>query len=85
MKQLPPDYLFITLPLKSGREIPITNKQLAELEPLYPAVDVEQTVREMKGWLIGNPGRRPSTRMMAFVVSWLKREQEKYGGQEKAR
>ena len=35
----------------------------------------------MKGWLIGHPERRPRRRMMGFVTTWLKREQDEHGGQ----
>lgn len=73
--------IVLTLPLSDGSEFDVRESLVKELEPLYPAVDVQQTLREMKGWLVGNPSRR-KTRSGArkFIVGWLHREQEKHGG-----
>lgn len=74
--------IFISLPLRDGREFPVSAKLVAEFDPLYPAVDVPQTLREMRGWLIGNPSRRKTRRgIMRFITAWLQGEQEKYGRQ----
>jgi len=79
----PPDTspVVIELPMRGTTTFPIRQRTIAELEPLYPAVDVPQTLREMKGWLIGHPERRPRRRMMGFVTTWLKKEQDEHGGQ----
>ena len=64
------------LPLRDGSSYEVPEEFLAELEPLYPAVDVPQTVREMKGWLLGNPEKRKTKKgIKRFIVTWLKREQ----------
>lgn len=76
-----PNPVIIELPTRTNQTFPIHQRTMVELEPLYPAVDVLQTLREMKGWLIGHPERRPRRRMMGFVTTWLKREQDEYGGQ----
>jgi len=72
--------IVLTLPLRDGSEFGVNQSLVSELEPLYPAVDVPQTLREMKGWLVGNPERR-KTRSGArkFITSWLQREQDKHG------
>lgn len=71
----------ITLPLRGGGEFPVRQTFVAELEPLYPAVDVPQTLREMKGWLLGKPERRKTQGgVRAFITHWLKEEQAKHGG-----
>ena len=73
--------IVITLPLRDGSEFEVRQSLLNELEPLYPAVDVPQTLREMKGWLIGKPDRRKTRQgSKAFITTWLKGEQEKHGG-----
>lgn len=70
-----------TLPTNNGREYQVRQSFVAQLEPLYPAVDVPATIREMKGWLLGNPHRRKTPRgTPAFITGWLKREQEKANG-----
>jgi hypothetical protein len=70
-----------TLPLREGGDFQVHQSFIAELEPLYPAVDVAATIGEMKGWLIGHPTRRKTRRgVTAFVTRWLQQEQEKAGG-----
>lgn len=72
--------IILTMPLNNGSEFPIYKSFISELEPLYPAVDVPQTLKEMKGWLIGNPTRRKTrTGVRKFITSWLQKEQEKHG------
>lgn len=70
--------VFIGIPLNDGSEYPITQKTIDELGALYPAVDVPQTFREIRGWSIANQQKR-KTRLgvMRFVASWLQREQNK--------
>lgn len=68
----------ITLPLNDGTEYPVTVEQCHEWAGLYPAVDVIQQLRQMRGWLNANPNRRKTRRgINAFVVNWLSREQDK--------
>lgn len=84
----PPDEspVIQTLPLREGRDFPVRQSLVAELEPLYPAVDVAATLNEMKGWLIGNPDRRKTQRgIRRFITSWLQSEQEKYGAAQASR
>jgi hypothetical protein len=72
----------IELPTREGQNFAVKQALVAELEPLYPAVDVPQTLREMKGWLIGNRDRlKTRKKMNGFITRWLQREQEKHGGQ----
>jgi hypothetical protein len=67
-----------TLPLNDGSEWEIYVSDVDELQPLYPAVDVRQELRSMKGWLIGNPKLRKTRRgIRRFISSWLEGEQDK--------
>ena len=69
------------LPLKSGGEFEVHQSLVAELEPLYPNVDVPATLKEMRGWLLLNESRRKTrTGVKAFIGRWLQTEQEKHGG-----
>lgn len=66
----------ITLPLADGSEHPIPRSLVTDLSGLYPAVDVMQQLRNMRGWLLSNPkNRKTKTGIMRFVTSWLAREQ----------
>ena len=64
------------LPLVDGTDFEISVEMVAELSGLYPAVDVEQQLRNMRGWLLANPkNRKTKAGIMRFVNSWLSREQ----------
>ncbi len=70
---------FIKLPLNTG-EHPVFQRDLEEYRELYPAVDVPQAMRDMRGWLLANPKRRKTSRGIGrFINSWLAREQDKGG------
>ena len=70
----------ILLPLNDGTEYPVSQEQCREWAGLYPAVDVIQQLRKMRGWIDANPARRKTRRgIKAFIVTWLGREQDKVG------
>lgn len=47
---------------------------------LYPAVDILQELRKMKGWLDSNPAKRKTKRgIKRFINGWLAREQDRNG------
>lgn len=57
---------------------PVTGEFVSQMKELYPAVDVEQELRNMKAWLMSNPQRRKTFKgMPKFINSWLAREQDK--------
>lgn len=66
----------IELPLNDGTFFPISQEQCHEWAGLYPAVDVIQQLRNMRGWLDSNPrNRKTKSGIMKFANSWLAREQ----------
>lgn len=70
----------ISLPLNDGTEYPVSEEQCQEWAGLYPAVDVIQQLRNMRGWLDANPAKRKTKRgINAFIVRWLAKEQDKGG------
>jgi phage replisome organizer, putative, N-terminal region len=76
----PPPESIIMLPLNDKSEYPIFQPQLAEWAQLYPAVDVLQELRKMRGWLESNPQKRKTkTGVLRFVNNWLSREQDRGG------
>ena len=74
-----PSKSFIELPTnKTGEVFIVTGKLVQEMKELYPAVDVEQEFRSMKGWLLSNPSNRKTKRgMTRFINNWLSRRQDK--------
>lgn len=72
--------IVIQLPLREGGEFVVRESLVTELEPLYPAVDIRQTLNEMRGWLLGNVSRRKTRGgVRRFITNWLQGEQEKHG------
>lgn len=70
----------IFLPLNDGTDYPVPVEQCQEWAGLYPAVDVIQQLRNMRGWLDANPAKRKTKRgINAFIVRWLAKEQDKGG------
>jgi uncharacterized protein YdaU (DUF1376 family) len=71
---------FVSLILNDKSEYPIHEDQIAEWQGLYPAADVRQELRNMRGWCIANPTKRKTkTGILRFVTSWLADKQNKGG------
>lgn len=76
----PPDPLVITLQLNTGEEYPVSQDSVNEWMELYPAVDIMQCLRNMKGWLLSNPAKRKTARGISrFITTWLQKEQDRGG------
>lgn len=72
--------VIISLLLNDKTEYGVTKSYIDELAELYPAVDIIQELRKMRGWLDSNPDRRKTRRgVKRFINSWLSREQDKGG------
>lgn len=71
---------FISLILRDNSEYPITERQIGEWKALYPAADIEQEFRKMKGWCDSNQSRRKTkSGIKKFINSWLSRSQDQKG------
>ena len=70
----------ISLILNTKDFYDVYKENIEEWKELYPAVDVMQELRKMKGWLDSNPSRRKTKRGISrFINSWLARSQDKGG------
>ena len=68
----------ISLPLNNGTEWPVTTDMVTEWSSLYPAVDVLQELRKMRGWLLSKPQNRKTQRgIRVFITTWLSKEQDR--------
>jgi len=78
----PADPPIVLIPTnRKGEEFPVSKAQADEFAELYPSVNVQQQLREMRAWAIANPDRRKTSNgMLKFVNTWLAREQDKPGG-----
>jgi hypothetical protein len=59
---VPPENIVEKIPLCDKTEFAVTKDFVAELDRLYPAVDPVQTLREIRGWCLGNPKRTKTAR-----------------------
>jgi hypothetical protein len=74
------DNVFIGLQLNDKSLFPIYEDDLVKYRDLYPAVNVEQELRNMVGWIDGNPKRRKTkSGIKKFVNAWLSKEQDQGG------
>lgn len=70
----------IVLPLNTGEGHIVTEDNVREWQELYPAVDVAQALRNMKGWLEGSPrNRKTKSGIGRFIHAWLGKEQNRGG------
>lgn len=66
------------IPLNDGSEYPLYLRDVEEYAALYPAVDIVQELRKMRGWCLANPTRKKTRRgVRSFINTWLSREQDK--------
>ena len=72
--------VFIRLELNDKSLFPIFDDDLDKWRDLYPAVNVEQELRNMVGWIDGNPTKRKTkSGIKKFINSWLSKEQDQGG------
>ena len=68
----------ITIPTIGDVEYPISVDVAAEWERLYPAVDVPQTLREIRAWNLANRDKRKTIGgVMKHCNAWLAKEQNR--------
>jgi hypothetical protein len=74
---VPPEEIFISLPLVGGVTHPVTLDYVASRAELYPAVDIRQELRNMFGWLESNPSKRKTPNgIKKFITTWLQKCQD---------
>lgn len=72
--------IFIALPLNDKTHRKILKSEIEIWQDLYPAISVEQELRNMFGWLEGNPSRRKTkVGVNRFIQAWLGKAQDKGG------
>jgi hypothetical protein len=75
-----PQAAVIELPLNDGTQYAVLPDSLAEWKHLYPAVNVMQELRNMRGWLLANREKRKTRRgIERFINAWLAKRQDKAG------
>jgi hypothetical protein len=75
-----PPVAVIEFPLNDGNQYPVIAEDVREWKHLYPAVNVEQELRNMRGWLLANREKRKTrSGIKRFINSWLAKKQDKAG------
>ena len=68
------------LHLVSDQYQPVYREDIEYLQNLYPAVNVEQEIRNMVGWCEANPQNRKTPKgIRKFINSWLAKRQDRSG------
>ena len=71
---------FIKLPLNDKTFYTVMKSDVEHYKELYPAVDVEQELRSILGWLEGNPRKRKTRNgIKGFITRWLSKAQNQGG------
>lgn len=64
------------IPMIGGEEFEVRQSFADELTRLYPAVDIPGTLKQMRGWCIGNPTKLKTPRgIRKFITGWCERDQ----------
>jgi hypothetical protein len=66
------------IPLADGTEFGVSKDFAAELAKLYPAVDVPQTLNEIRGWGLTHPAQRKTRKgIAAHINTWMAKDQNR--------
>ena len=77
----PSSPVVISIILNDKTEYPVTAADVEKWKELYPAVDIMQELRKMKGWADANPTKRKTKGgIKRFINAWLAKEQDNYHG-----
>lgn len=64
------------IPITGGEEYEVRASFVQELERLYPRVDVPATLKQMRGWCLGNPTKLKTSRgVKRFITRWCDKDQ----------
>lgn len=75
-----PEDIFITIPLNDKSEYMVLLPMIEEWRNLYPKVDIEQALRNIRGWNLSHPKERKTRQgILKHITGWLAREQDKGG------
>jgi hypothetical protein len=82
---VPEPNIVIELPLNDKTFHAVTEEDVSKYRELYPAVSVEQELRNMYGWLDANPSKRKTRKgIKRFIANWLSKEQDSGGVRSRA-
>ena len=66
------------IPLVDGSEWPVPESFAVDLEKSYPAVEMKQTLREIRAWNLANPkNRKTISGIKRHINQWFSKEQNR--------
>ena len=72
--------IVISIPLIGGKEHNVTQAKVESWTQLFPRVDIDQTLREIKAWNDANPTmRKTESDVERHIVAWFTKEQNRGG------
>lgn len=79
----PQEPVFIKMPLIDKTEFDVTESMVNDFKEAYPAVDVEQQLRNMRQWCLSNPkSKKTRSGCMRFINNWLMKDQNRGGNRQ---
>lgn len=68
-----------SIPLTGGKSHPVTEDDISRYRELYPSIDVEQSIRNMLGWLEANPKRLSGSvrGVKSRMTTWFSGDQDR--------
>lgn len=79
----PQEPVFIRIPLNDKTEFDVTESMVAEFKEAYPAVDVEQQLRNMRQWCLASTANRKTRKgALRFITNWLIKDQNRGGSRQ---
>jgi len=77
---LPEAEIFISIPLVDKTEFQVATSMIEEWRNLYPKVDIEQALRNIRGWNLSHTKERKTRAgILKHITGWLAREQDRGG------
>lgn len=68
----------LSIPLIGDKEYEVHQSLVDEFDRNYPAVDVMQTLREIRAWNLSNPNeRKTESGVLRHINRWMAKEQNK--------
>jgi hypothetical protein len=77
--------IIIYIPLNNNQQYPITTLQLTEWQTLYPAINVEQELRNIRAWNLANSNKRKTkSGILKHINCWLSNAQNNSSDKSKS-
>ena len=70
-------YNVVSFPLKGGKEYQADDEYLAELDSLYPDLEIQAEFRKIRAWCLSQEENRRKVRPKQFINNWMLNAQDR--------